>query len=191
MFKGGSGGSPDITEVILRPGGAFFGFGIEMRVISSAVSSSSDGGACGGVVVGGCFIGFSEGLFGWCFASNLWGVTSVSFSPLCLDKVVEERPDLPLGFKHTGVGASWAVVDWHTSGKGVGEVLVVPASLEDKDDDHDVKDGKSDKNETEHLSTSESGDETSMAGIGASVGNSGVGVDSDSHSNVTGNDGGR
>lgn len=89
------------------------------------------------------------------------------------------------------MGASWAVVDWHTGGKGFGEVLVVPASLEDKDDDHDVKDGKSDKNETEHLSTSESGDETSMAGIGASVGNSGVGVDSDSHANVTGNDGGR
>lgn len=88
------------------------------------------------------------------------------------------------------MGSSWAVVDWHSGGKGLSEELVVPAGLEDKDDDHDVKDGKSDKDETENLSTSESGDETSMAGIGASVGNSGVGVDSDSHSDVTSNDGG-
>jgi hypothetical protein len=75
--------------------------------------------------------------------------------------------------------------------EGLIEELVVPASLEDKDDDHDVKDGKSDEDETKNLSTSESGDETSMAGFSASEGNSGVGIDSDSHANVTGNDGGR
>lgn len=68
--------------------------------------------------------------------------------------------------------------------------MVVPASLEDKDDDHDVKDGKTNKAETEYLSTSESTDESLMDGGSASVGNSGVGIDSDSHSNVTGKDGG-
>jgi len=68
--------------------------------------------------------------------------------------------------------------------------LVVPAGFEEKDDDHDVEDTKTDKAETEHLSTSESSDETLVDGAAAGEGNSGVGVDSDSHTNVTGKDGG-
>jgi hypothetical protein len=99
-------------------------------------------------------------------------------------------PDLSLGFSDSSGISSWALVDWSTGSKSFGEIFIVPASLEDKDDDHDVKEGKSDKDETEHLSTSESGDETSMGAVSASIGNSGVGIDSDSHSNVTGNDGG-
>lgn len=111
-------------------------------------------------------------------------------SPLSERGALEFGPDLNLG-SSDGFGiSSWAVVDWSTGSKSFGEVFIVPASLEDKDDDHDVKEGKSDKDETEHLSTSESGDETSMGAVSASIGNSGVGIDSDSHSNVTGNDGG-
>ena len=68
--------------------------------------------------------------------------------------------------------------------------MVVPAGFEEKDDDHDVEDTKTDKAETEHLSTSESSDETLVDGAEAGEGNSGVGVDSDSHTNVTGKDGG-
>jgi len=68
--------------------------------------------------------------------------------------------------------------------------VVVPASFEEEDDDHDVEDGESDKAETEYLSTSEGADEALMDGAAASVGNSGVGIDSDSHTNVTGKDGG-
>jgi len=185
VFKGGGGSSPEIAEVLLSPGGARFSYLIEVRMVTSAVRSSSDGSRCGAVVVGGSVV------YGGINSLISFIVSEVSGGPLSEDLGIEESPDLLLSFKHTGMGASWAVVDWHTGSKGLVEVLVVPASLEDEDDDHDVKDGKSDKDETEHLSTSESGDETSMAGISASVGNSGVGIDSDSHSNVTGNDGGR
>jgi hypothetical protein len=129
---------------------------------------------------------FSSGSNG----SNDWVSSVVSGNPLFIGFGLEEFPDLSLSGDHAGVGANWAVVNWHTSLEGLIEELVVPASLEDKDDDHDVKEGKSDEDETEHLSTSESGDETSMGGVSAGIGNSGVGVDSDSHSNVTGNDGG-
>ena len=103
---------------------------------------------------------------------------------------LEIGPDSFLGSGDTFSTSCWALIDWSSSSKSFAEILVVPASLEDKDDDHDVKEGKSDEDETEHLSTSESGDETSMSGVSAGIGNSGVGVDSDSHSNVTGNDGG-
>lgn len=111
-------------------------------------------------------------------------------SPLSKGVSLELSPDRFLGSGDTGGISCWAVIDWSSSSKSFGEILVVPASLEDEDDDHDVKEGKSDEDETEHLSTSESGDETSMGRVSAGIGNSGVGVDSDSHSNVTGNDGG-
>lgn len=104
--------------------------------------------------------------------------------------ILEFSPDVFLGSGDTFGRSYWALIDWSSSSKSFVEILVVPASLEDEDDDHDVKEGKSDEDETEHLSTSESGDETSMGGVSAGIGNSGVGVDSDSHSNVTGNDGG-
>ncbi len=184
MFKGGGGSSPEIAEVVFSPGCAGFSFGIELSMGSSAVTSNSGSSRCGGVVVAGS--GTDGGINGLLACESF-----VSDFPLGEELSIEEFPDFSLSLKHTFVGASWALVDWHSGGKGLLEELVVPASLEDKDDDHDVKDGKSDKDETEHLSTSESGDETSMAGFGASVGNSGVGIDSDSHANVTGNDGGR
>lgn len=97
-------------------------------------------------------------------------------------------PDGCLSFFELGIVSSRALIDWSTSIKSSREVVVVPAGLEDKDDDHDVKDGKSNKDETEYLSTSESTDESLMDGGSASVGNSGVGIDSDSHTNVTGKD---
>jgi hypothetical protein len=71
-------------------------------------------------------------------------------------------PDLSLGFSDSSGISSWALVDWSTGSKSFVEIFIVPASLEDKDDDHDVKDGKSDKDETEYLSTSESTDESLM-----------------------------
>ena len=190
MLKGSGGSSPEGAEIVFNPCGAHFSFSIISRM-SSAVSSSVSWGSFSSVgVVNGGFLIKSLGINGFGTFNN-WGVSSVSDEPLFIGRVFEEFPDLFLSSLHTDVGASWAVVDWHSSLEGHVEIFVVPASLEDKDDDHDVKDGKSDKDETEHLSTSESGDETSMAGFSTSVGNSGVGIDSDSHSNVTGNDGGR
>jgi hypothetical protein len=110
--------------------------------------------------------------------------------PLFVGEGLESEPKVVLGSSDVFVVTVWASVDWFTGSNGFLEVVVVPAGLEEKDDDHDVKNGKSDKNETEHLSTSESSDETSVDGGAASEGNSGVGVDSDSHTNVTGKDGG-
>ena len=73
------------------------------------------------------------------------------------------------------------------------ECIIIPSELEDKDDEHKVKKGESNKNESEDLSTSESSDESSMAissGMGTWESDSGVGVDSNSHSDVSSNDGG-
>ena len=164
VLKVGSGSSPEGAEVLFN---------------------SSVCPVCAGSI---------ESFSGWINLFNAfsnWVSSIVSGNPLFIGFSLEEFPDLSLSGDHARVGAYWAVVDWHTSGEGLIEELVVPASLEDKDDDHDVKDGKSDEDETKNLSTSESGDETSMAGFSASEGNSGVGIDSDSHANVTGNDGGR
>jgi len=118
---------------------------------------------------------------------------------------LEVGPDSSLGLLDTGVGSnftsinrcgfeccessSWAVVDWSSRCEHLVEEFVVPACFEEEDDDHDVEDSESDEYETEHLSTSESSDETFMDGRAAGEGNSGVGVDSDSHTNVTGKDG--
>jgi len=114
----------------------------------------------------------------------------VGSGPLLVGEFLESGPKVVLSSNDVSVVTFWASVDWFTGSNGLLEVFVVPAGLEEKDDDHDVNNGKSDKNETEHLSTSESSDETSVNGGAASEGNSGVGVDSDSHTNVTGNDGG-
>ena len=116
--------------------------------------------------------------------------STVSSGPVGELEFLEFGPDLFLCSQEINVVSFWAVVHWLSSLKSFGEVFVVPASLEDKDDDHDVKDGKTNKDETEYLSTSESTDESLMDGGSASVGNSGVGIDSDSHTNVTGKDGG-
>jgi hypothetical protein len=114
----------------------------------------------------------------------------VGSGPLGVGEFLESAPKVVLSSSDVNGVTFWASVDWFTGSNCLLEVLVVPAGLEEKDDDHDVKNGKSDKNETEHLSTSESSDETSVNRGAASEGNSGVGVDSDSHTNVTGNDGG-
>ena len=103
---------------------------------------------------------------------------------------LEEIPDLGLSGFNVSEITIWAVIDWSSSGENLLEVFVVPAGLEEEDDDHDVKDSKSDKDESEYLSTSESSDETLVYIRAASEGNSGVGIDSDSHTNVTGKDGG-
>lgn len=104
--------------------------------------------------------------------------------------LLEESPDLFLGIINISVVSCRAVIDWSSTGKNLLEVVVVPAGFEEEDDDHDVEDTKTDKAETEHLSTSESGNETLMDRGAAGEGNSGVGVDGNSHSNVTGKDGG-
>lgn len=117
------------------------------------------------------------------------GKTEVSL-PLLVGLVLEESPEISLSLSDIFEITVWASVDWSSGIKNLLEELVVPAGFEEKDDDHDVEDGESNKAETEHLSTSESGDETSVDGAAAGEGNSGVGVDSDSHTNVTGKDGG-
>lgn len=79
-----------------------------------------------------------------------------------MGEVLEPGPDLSLGSLNSSVGSVWAMIDWSSSGEGLVEVEVVPACLEEEDDDHDVKDSESDKAETEYLSTSEGSDETLM-----------------------------
>jgi hypothetical protein len=125
---------------------------------------------------------------GWC--DTVWSGESVVALPLLVGLVLEESPKVSLGLGDVGGVTLWASVDWSSSSKNFSKVTVVPASFEEEDDDHDVEDGESNKAETEHLSTSESSDETSVNGGAAGEGNSGVGVDSDSHTNVTGKDGG-
>jgi len=90
------------------------------------------------------------------------GESVESNTPLLMGEVLEPGPDLFLGSGNTSEGAIWALIDWSSSGKGFLEVAVVPAGLEEEDDDHDVEDGESDKAETEYLSTSEGSDETLM-----------------------------
>lgn len=85
--------------------------------------------------------------------------------------------------------SSWALVDWDTSGHKFFQPSVVPSSFENEDDDHDVQDTSTDKDETENLSTSESSNETLVDASAALEGNSGVGVNSNSHTNVTGHNG--
>ena len=126
----------------------------------------------------------------FCRCNTVCVESCVSCSPVWVLKFFKFGPDGCLSFFESSIGSRRALIDWSTSSKSVIEVLVVPAGLEDKDDNHDVKDGKSNKDETEYLSTSESTDESLMDGGSASVGNSGVGIDSDSHTNVTGKDGG-
>ena len=154
------------------------------KVVGNPVSFSVSGII--GVVGGGSF----ESSHVRIFSKGFWHSGSKVVFPLFVGVSLELSPNGFLGSGDTIGRSCWAVIDWSSSSKSFVEILVVPASLEDEDDDHDVKEGKSDEDETEHLSTSESGDETSMGGVSAGIGNSGVGVDSDSHSNVTGNDGG-
>jgi hypothetical protein len=65
-----------------------------------------------------------------------------------------------LSIGHAVFGVGWASADWSSGSESVSEELVVPAGFEEKDNDYDVKNTKTDKAETEHLSTSESADET-------------------------------
>ena len=90
------------------------------------------------------------------------GESVESNTPLLMGEVLEPGPDLFLGSGNTSEGVIWALIDWSSSGEGFLEVAVVPAGLEEEDDDHDVEDSESDKAETEYLSTSEGSDETLM-----------------------------
>lgn len=83
----------------------------------------------------------------------------------------------------------WASVDWSSGLDSVGKVFIIPSDLEDHDDNHNVENTKSDKAETEYLTTSEGNNETSVNTSSAHVSNSGVGVDGNSHSNVSSKDG--
>jgi len=87
------------------------------------------------------------------------------------------------------VCSSWALVDWDTSLHEFFQPSVVPSGFEDEDDDHDVQDTSTDKDETENLTTSESSNETLMDASAALEGNSGVGVNGNSHTNITGENG--
>ena len=100
-------------------------------------------------------------------SSNLVGRGSTSVStessrPLSVGKALEPSPDALLGSDDSSVVVSWALIDWSSGSKDFLEVVVVPAGLEEEDDDHDVEDTESDKAETEYLSTSEGSDETSV-----------------------------
>lgn len=123
------------------------------------------------------------------FSTKWVGSLEVS-GPLSVGLAFKSGPDLALSKFNCSVVTIWASVDWSSRGKNLVEVGVVPAGFEEKDDDHDVENGESNKAETEHLSSSESGDETSVDGRAAGEGDSGVGVDGNSHTNVTGKDGG-
>lgn len=125
---------------------------------------------------------------GWVL--SIFVVFSHSSGPLVIGLGFEVAPESLLSIRHTGGAIGWASADWLSGGESHLQESVVPAGFEEKDDDHDVEDTKTDKAETEHLSTSESSDETLVDGAAAGEGNSGVGVDSDSHTNVTGKDGG-
>ena len=92
-------------------------------------------------------------------------------------------------FHVSEISSSWAVVDWDTSGHEFFQPSVVPSGFENEDDDHDVQDTSTDKDETENLSTSESSNETLVDASAALEGNSGVGVNGNSHTNVTGHNG--
>lgn len=130
-------------------------------MISTAVSFGNTSGNSLGVVFGGSIkTGFGCGDL--VSSDNVAIESSGTSSPVLKLENLKLSPDFLLSLGDSGEGSSWAVIDWHTSGESLGEVFVVPASLEDKDDDHDVKDGKSDKDETEYLSTSESTDESLM-----------------------------
>lgn len=133
-----------------------------------------------------------SGRWAWSHGSGgtVWEVSLHGSNPLIIGEGTEVSPELGLSIGHTSFAVSWASADWSSGSESVSEELVVPAGFEEEDDDHDVKNTKTDKAETEHLSTSESSDETFVDGAAAGEGNSGVGVDGDSHTNVTGKDGG-
>lgn len=81
------------------------------------------------------------------------------------------------------------MVDWSSGFDSVGQVFIIPSNFEDHDDNHNVQDTESDKAETKYLTTSEGNNETFVDWSSAHVGNSGVGVYGNSHTNVTSKDG--
>lgn len=163
----------------------------EVNVVGSSAVLSGGLSACDDVVPVEGWLGGSVSSSGGVGRSGtVWESSGEVSLPLLVGLVLEESPEVLLGLVDFSVFTIWASVDWSSSGKDLLEVGVVPAGFEEKDDDHDVEDGESNKAETEHLSSSESGDETSVDGRAAGEGNSGVGVDSNSHTNVTGKDGG-
>jgi hypothetical protein len=70
------------------------------------------------------------------------------------------------------------------------EFSIVPGGLEGEHDQMENQEGESDKDETEHLTTSEGGDEAQMGASAALVGGSCVGEHGNGHADVTCKDGG-
>jgi hypothetical protein len=68
------------------------------------------------------------------------------------------------------------------------ELNIEPGSFEGNKDNVKNKKCKSNKGETEYLTTSESGKETGMGAITALEASSSVGINSDSHANITSED---
>lgn len=69
---------------------------------------------------------------------------------------------------------------------------IKPGSLEDDQENLEDEECESDEDESEHLSTGEGGQETNMdvvvSSLAALEGSSSVGVDSDSHANISSED---
>jgi hypothetical protein len=70
------------------------------------------------------------------------------------------------------------------------KLSIVPGGLVGNDNDLEDEDGKSNKDESKNLSASESSEETIVDISAAHEGGSSVGVDGNSHSNVSGSNGG-
>jgi len=81
------------------------------------------------------------------------------------------------------------MVEWLSSFDDSLEPSVIPSCFENEDDDHDVHNTTTYKDESKYLTTSESSDETLVDTSAALEGNSSVGVNSNSHTSVTSGNG--
>lgn len=91
----------------------------------------------------------------------------VAFNPsISINRVLGTHPcgehgtKIGLSSKEFCVVSSWALVVWSSGLDDSLKPFVVPACFEDENDDHDVHDTKSYKDESKYLTTSESSDET-------------------------------
>ena len=62
----------------------------------------------------------------------------VGSGPLLVGEFLESGPKVVLSSNDVSVVTFWASVDWFTGSNGLLEVFVVPAGLEEKDDDHPI-----------------------------------------------------
>lgn len=86
----------------------------------------------------------------------------------------------------------WVLVflDWVQRSNGTVTLIAKIDGLVDNNKDLEDQEGKADKDETKDLATSVGNYETLVNIIGAFIGSSDVGVGSDSHTDVPGDDGG-